>query len=213
MDTAGQKRHRWCDVSVWFMLKGGRNLCVRFSEHTHTNTWVRPKLITRYLTTVWCIMWCRYLCCCWLQDATVCVCVCVSHWLYLLSSQFLLVLSPVLSCCFQEAAFRMANGFPGRTPPPQFLLGDNGRSAAGAWSSCVCIVMRGIYWGSSGLPFRKLQIYPSSREALVCGCVRVCTVFLCLLGLNLLTRIKTWKKSSPSCYVRLSLGLALGFRY
>lgn len=143
-----------------------------------------------------------------------CLCVCVCH-IGCICSALNFCLSSLR--CFPAAFRKQLSGWPmgflAGSPPPQFLLGDNGRSAAGAWSCCVCIVMRGIYWGSSGLPFRKLQIYPSSREALVCGCVRVCTLFLCLLGLNLLTRIKTWKKSSPSCYVRLSLGLALGFRY
>ena len=45
---------------------------------------------------------------------------------------------------------------------------------------CVCVVMRGIYWGRSGLPFRKLQIYPSSREARVCVCACACTFIFCV---------------------------------
>lgn len=102
------------------------------------------QLITCYLTSAWCIMWCRYLllltaeCPREEECVRVHVCVWVSDRLYLFSSQFLLVFSLVPSCCFQEAAFRMANGFPGRTPP-QFLLGDNGRSAARAWCVCVCV--------------------------------------------------------------------------
>lgn len=75
------------------------------------------------------------------------VCMC------LFSSQFLLVVCFVLSCCLQEAAFRTAwwVSWQDPLPPSQFLLGDNRRSHR-AWRCAVV----GIYWGSSGLPFRKL---------------------------------------------------------
>ena len=124
-------------------------------------------------------MWCQPRRC-WLQDACVCVCVCVC-----VTGSICSALSFCLSSlwCF-PAAFRKQlsgrpDGFPGRTPLLlQFLLGDNGRSPTGAWRGCVfesvCVLMGGIYWGSSRLPFRKLQIYPSSREALLC----VCCVFM-----------------------------------
>lgn len=132
---------KWCVCVYVCLLSECATQQLLNSEKTRVHG---QQLITCYLTSAWCIMWCRYLllltaeCPREEECVRVHVCVWVSDRLYLFSSQFLLVFSLVPSCCFQEAAFRMANGFPGRTPP-QFLLGDNGRSAARAWCVCVCV--------------------------------------------------------------------------
>lgn len=63
----------------------------------------------------------------------------------LFSSQFLLVFSLAFSCYFQEAAFRMASGFPDRTPPPPHTPHSSYRETMGGLPQgheeavCVCV--------------------------------------------------------------------------
>lgn len=141
-----------------------------FSAHKHLNTWVpaRSDNTLSKLSVMHHVMSTSLL----LLHTTVCVFVC------LFSSRS----SLVFSCEFQEAAFRTAWWVSWQDPPP--LTVPTGRQwevshrALRGVCVCVSVVMRGIYWGRSGLPFRKLQIYPSSREALlwvcVCWCFCVC---------------------------------------
>lgn len=135
------------------MASGGKNpaqrwLCVTVSEsaHKHLNARVLAKCdnMLPNLSVMHHVMADSVLV---LAAGYLFVCMC------LFSSQLLLVVCFMLSCCLQEAAFRTAwwVSWQDPLPPSQFLLGDNRRSHR-AWR---CVVV-GIYWGSSGLPFRKL---------------------------------------------------------
>lgn len=174
----------WQNVYRWQSVTGVTVCEVLAKTHALNHSRPRPELITRYLTSAWCIMWCRYLCCCWLR---MCVCLAVfvqlSASACLLSGAFLLL----SGSSFQDGQW-VSWQLPPPLPPSSYWETMGGLLQG--HEEAVCVVMRGIYWGSSGLPFRKLQLYPSRREAFVCV-----SVFLCLLGLNLLTRIKSWKKS------------------
>lgn len=89
------------------------------------------------------------------------------------SSQFLLVFSLAFSCYFQEAAFRMANGFPDGTPPhththptvPTGRQWEVSRRGMKRLTVCVRADEGGFIGGVWRASFRKLQIYPSSGEA------------------------------------------------
>lgn len=90
----------------------------------------------------------------------------------LFSSQFLLVFSLAFSCYFQEAAFRMASGFPDRTPPPRTPHSSYRETMGGLLQGheeavCVCVraLMRGDLLGEyTGLPLGNYTFLPAAER-------------------------------------------------
>lgn len=125
VDTARQKMHRWCDVSVWFYVEGWQKpvsrgdrvlQCVWGLANTHTLEHLSPAKTDNTLFNLSVMHHVMSVSVMLLAAGCCCLCVRVTLAVFAQLSTSACPLSGA-SCCFQEAAFRMANGFPGRTPP------------------------------------------------------------------------------------------------
>ena len=140
----------------------------------------------------------------------VCVCVCVSLALFVQLSVSACLLSGVFllpsGSSFQDGLMGFLAG------PPSFYSSywetmgglPQGHEGVVCLSLCVCW-WGGFIGGVVGFPSGNCRFIPAAERP-----SSVCVVFLCLLGQNVFTRIKTWKKSSPRFYMGSNSGLAAG---